>query len=117
MKENNRKLKDPGSAITHFIAMLMAGFAAVPLLLKAAQRESSVYVVSLAIFIFSMMLLYAASTTYHSLDISEKVNKTLKKIDHAMISVMIAGSYTPVCLIVLKDKLGLIMLAMCGALH
>ena len=111
MKENNRKLKDPGSAITHFIAMLMAGFAAIPLLLKASQRESSVYVVSLGIFIFSMMLLYAASTTYHSLDISEKVNKTLKKIDHAMISVMIAGRYTPVCLIVLKDKLGLMMLA------
>lgn len=101
------KIKDPGSAITHFIGMLMAIFAATPLLIKAARDPDRIHVISLAIFIVSMILLYAASTTYHSLDLSEKVNRRLRKLDHMMIFVLIAGSYTPICLIVLDRPLGL----------
>ena len=92
-------IKDPGSAITHFIGMLMAIFAAIPLLIKAAHEPRSVYVVSLAIYAASLILLYAASTTYHTFDLSEKVNTILKKIDHMMIFILIAGSYTPICLL------------------
>lgn len=99
------KIKDPGSAITHFIAMLMALIAATPLLLKASY-DGRLHLVSLAVFIVSMVLLYGASTIYHTLDISPKVNKMLKKIDHMMIFILIAGTYTPVCLIVLGDKTG-----------
>ena len=62
--------KDPGSAITHFIGWLMAVFAAVPLILRAWTAPDSVYIISLAIFAVSMILLYAASTLYHSLDIN-----------------------------------------------
>ena len=104
-------LKDPGSAITHFIGMLMALFAATPLLIKAFHEPERIYIISLSIYAASLILLYAASTTYHSLDISEKVNKRLKKWDHMMISVLIAGSYTPICLIVLKGKTGIILLS------
>ncbi|MBQ8804155.1 MAG: hemolysin III family protein [Tyzzerella sp.] len=108
---NKRHLKDPWSAITHFIGMLMAIFAGIPLLIKAAQEPSKIYIVSLSIYLVSMILLYAASTIYHSLDISEKVNQNLKKFDHMMISVLIAGTYTPVCLITLKGTLGIVLLA------
>lgn len=104
-------IKEPGSAITHFIGMLMAIFAAVPLLIKAAHEPSRIYVISLAVYSASMILLYAASTTYHTFDISAKINTILKKWDHMMISVLIAGSYTPICLLVLKGKTGLILLA------
>lgn len=104
-------IKEPGSAITHFIGMLMAIFAAVPLLIKAAHEPSRIYVISLAVYSVSMILLYAASTTYHTFDISAKINTILKKWDHMMISVLIAGSYTPICLLVLKGKTGLILLA------
>ena len=62
------KLKDPGSAITHFIGMLMAMFAATPLILRAMRAPDTVHVISLSIFIVSMILLYAASTTYHTFD-------------------------------------------------
>ena len=103
--------KDPGSAITHFIGMIMAIFASVPLLIKAASEPSKVYVISLTIYALSLILLYAASTTYHSFDFSEKVNTILKKVDHMMIFVLIAGSYTPVCLLVLDKPTGYIMLA------
>ena len=106
-----KHLKDPGSAITHFIGMLMAIFAGIPLLIKAAQKPGPVYLFSLLIFFISMILLYAASTIYHSLDVSEKVNRRLKKLDHMMICVLIAGTYTPVCLLVLERKTGLLLLA------
>lgn len=104
-------IKDPGSAITHFIGMLMAIFAAVPLLLKAAHEPSRIYIISIAIYAASLILLYAASTTYHTFDKSKKMNTILKKIDHMMISVLIAGSYTPICLLVLKGRTGIILLS------
>lgn len=99
--------KDPGSAITHFIGMLMALFAATPLLIKAHRQPDPICTISLAIFIISMFLLYTASTLYHTFDLSENANRLLKKFDHMMIFVMIAGSYTPICLVVLGGKLGL----------
>ena len=105
------KIKDPGSAVTHFIGMLMAMFAAVPLLIKAAREPDRIHLIALAIFIVSMILLYAASTTYHTLDLSERTNKILKKIDHMMIFILIAGTYTPICLITLKGPVGYGLLA------
>lgn len=107
----NHYVKDPGSAITHFIGMLMAIFAAVPLIIKAAHEPSRIYLISIIIYAASLILLYAASTTYHTFNRSERVNTILKKIDHMMISVLIAGSYTPICLLVLKGRRGLILLA------
>ena len=106
------KIKDPGSAVTHFIGMLMAMFAAVPLLIKAAREPDRIHLIALAIFIVSMILLYAASTTYHTLDLSERTNKILKKIDHMMIFILIAGTYTPICLITLKGPGGYGLLAL-----
>ncbi len=100
------KPKDPGSAITHFIGMLMALFAATPLLIKAAREPDLMHIISLGTFIVSMVLLYAASTIYHTLNISEKTNKLLRKVDHMMIFILIAGTYTPICLIVLRGKVG-----------
>ena len=111
MNKQNRHIKDPGSAITHFIGMLMAIFAAIPLLIQASREQDSVYLISLTVYAVSMVLLYAASTTYHTFDISKKVNTILKKIDHMMIFVLIAGSYTPICLLVLGGRMGWILLA------
>ncbi|HIX59281.1 MAG TPA: hemolysin III family protein [Candidatus Blautia gallistercoris] len=100
------KLKDPGSAITHGIAFLLAVTGSIPLLVKAARSSDLLHVFALAVFILTMILLYAASTIYHSVDSTEKVNRRLRKFDHMMIFIMIAGSYTPVCLIALHNRLG-----------
>lgn len=105
------KIKDPGSAITHFIALIGACACAMPLIFRAFTHAGTVSAIASAIFIVSMILLYAASTAYHTFDISEKVNRILKKIDHMMISVLIAGSYTPVCLLVLEPETGIPLLA------
>ena len=112
---NHFKIKDPGSAITHFIGMLMAVFAATPLIIRALSAPDTVHVISLTIFIVSMILLYAASTTYHTFDLSPKVNMILKKLDHCMIFVLIAGSYTPVCLLALDRKQGIPLLVLVWA--
>ena len=65
----------------------------------------------MAVYAASLVLLYAASSAYHTFDGSKSVNTLLKKADHMMISVLIAGSYTPVCLLVLRGNTGLILLA------
>lgn len=112
LKSKLTKVKDPGSALTHFIAMILAIIAATPLLLKAEQDLGNTHVSALAIFILSMIGLYAASTIYHTLDISPKVNQLLRKIDHMMIFILIAGTYTPICMIVLGDRTGWTMLTL-----
>lgn len=106
-----KKIKDPGSAITHLIGMLMATLSATPLLIKAARKPDRIHVISLAIFIISMILLYLASTIYHTFDVSEKTNRILKKIDHMMIFILIAGTYTPICLIVIGGSSGILLLS------
>jgi hemolysin III len=106
------KAKDPGSAITHFIGSLMAILAATPLLIKAASQPDYVHMLSLGVFILSMILLYVASTVYHTFGRSIKVHKRLKKFDHMMIYVLIAGTYTPICVIALGGTIGYGLLAL-----
>ncbi len=110
------KLKDPGSAITHGIAMLLAIAGAMPLLFKAARGTDTLHITALSIFILTMILLYAASTIYHSIDSTEKVNRRLRKMDHMMIFIMIAGSYTPICLIALHNRTGYVLCALVWAI-
>lgn len=105
-------IREPGSAITHFIAMMMAVFAAVPLLVKAGVQSGQESFLAMAIFMGSMILLYGASATYHSVDLTGKSLRIFRKLDHMMIFVLIAGSYTPICLIVLGGKLGYTLLAL-----
>lgn len=105
-------IKDPGSAITHFIGMILAALASTPLLVLAAHHNGGHAVPALAVFALSMILLYGASTVYHTLNISENINRILRKVDHMMIFILIAGSYTPVCVIPLRDSVGYPLLAL-----
>lgn len=108
-KGKSLRLKDPGSAITHFIAVVMAVFATPPLLIKAFEMPGSTHGISMTLFMLGVILLYTASTVYHSLDLSEQANVRLRKIDHTMIYVLIAGSYSPICLVALGNKTGIIL--------
>ena len=105
----NIKIKDPWSALTHFIGMILALFATAPLLVKAAFSGEIMHVYAMAVFMISMILLYAASATYHAFGIGDQLYIILKKIDHMMIPVLIAGTYTPICLITLCDGIGPIL--------
>lgn len=99
-------IREPGSAITHFIGMMFALLASVPLLLKAALDAGRTGIISMAVFMTSMILLYTASTLYHSVNLNGRKLRIFRKIDHMMIFVLIAGSYTPVCMLVLEPVSG-----------
>ena len=107
-------IREPGSAITHFVGMMMAVFAAVPLLVKAGSSSigGGPHFIAMAIFISSMIFLYGASAAYHSVNLTGRSLRIFQKLDHMMIFVLIAGSYTPVCLIVLGGDLGYSLLAL-----
>ncbi|MDO4475739.1 MAG: hemolysin III family protein [Lachnospiraceae bacterium] len=96
------KAKDPISALTHFIGFLLAIFAMPLLLIRAALAGAGLApLISLSVFILSAAMLYGASAAYHTFDISDKANLVLRRLDHMMIFILIAGSYTPVCTIAL----------------
>ena len=105
-------IREPGSALTHFVAMMMAVFASMPLLLKTGLTSGSRNMAAMMVFMLSMILLYGASTMYHSVNLSGSKLKIFKKLDHMMIFVLIAGTYTPVCLIILGGKTGYSLLAL-----
>ena len=107
----NITIREPGSALTHFIAMLLALCAAVPLLVRAAVHSGVKSLTAMTVFMISMVLLYAASTIYHSVNCSGRILRIFRKMDHMMIFVLIAGTYTPVCLLTLPKPSGLMLLA------
>lgn len=99
------RVRDPMSTLTHFIGFLAAIFATPPLLIHAAQSHATLTeLVSLSIFMMSMILLYGASSAYHAFALSERGTRKLKKLDHTMIFFLIAGSYTPVCTVTLGQQ-------------
>ena len=99
------------NALTHLIALIGIIPFMVYLVYKSYFVGGIYYVISFLIFALSIIGLYTASTIYHMLNVKESTICTLKKIDHMMIFILIAGTYTPVCLIVLKGALGYSILA------
>ena len=104
-------IREPGSAFTHLFAMLLALIASTPLLVKTASDVSGQKFASMCVFAASMVLLYASSATYHSVNLTGERLKIFRKIDHMMIFALIAGTYTPICLITLGGTLGLTLLS------
>jgi hemolysin III len=107
-----RHFREPGSAITHLVGANLTLIGAFPLLHHVCKSGDSLSVFSMIVFLTSMFALYTASTLYHSRIGSTLQIMPLKKLDHCMISVLIAGTYTPVCLIPLRGRSGLILLAL-----
>lgn len=95
------KAMDPISCLTHFVGAILSLFALIIMLLIAIyNHESSLTILGISIFGISSIALYSASSLYHYYDVvrNSKIKLTLRKLDHAMIYVLIAGTYTPICL-------------------
>lgn len=93
----------PWSAITHGIGAVLAVLGALLLLLRA---HTSLQLVAFTIYGASMIALYTASTLYHCLRTGIPARRRLRKLDHCSICLLIAGSYTPICLLVLGESCG-----------
>lgn len=97
----------PWSAITHGVGAALAVLATAALLIGTVQNGGDLWkLVSFAIYGVSMTGLYSASTLYHCVNTSVAGRVALRKYDHASIYFLIAGSYTPVCLIALRGPWG-----------
>lgn len=93
------------NVISHLIGLVLSVTALVLLIVYSVNYGSSKHIVSFAIFGTSMIVLYAASTAYHYSK-NPKWRNRLNILDHAAIYVLIAGTYTPFALVVLKGWVG-----------
>ncbi|MGK9065132.1 PAQR family membrane homeostasis protein TrhA [Stutzerimonas chloritidismutans] len=92
------------NAWTHLAGGVLALIGTVWLLVLAAQDGDPTKIVSMAIYGFTLVLLYSTSTLYHSVRGRAKV--VMQKLDHLSIYLLIAGSYTPFCLVTLRGSWG-----------
>jgi hemolysin III len=111
MVESTRKqirIKDPFCGVSHGIGAALSLAALVILLIVAAGRTW--HTISFAVYGTTLILLYSASCLYHSLMVEEPHVERLKRFDHIGIFLLIAGTYTPVCLVSLRGTVGWWML-------
>lgn len=100
------KVKDPISALTHFIGFLAVIPIFIMLMLRAKAEASELHMIGFAVFGISLLMLYGASTIYHTFELPPEKTNLLRRIDHMMIFVLIAGTYTPICLVSLHGTWG-----------
>jgi len=100
------KLREPLNALTHATGILLSLVGLVWLLIEAARSHSGLHLAGALVFGLSLIALYTASTLYHGLPVSPKMVQILRRVDHTMIYVLIAGTYTPICLVTLKGSMG-----------
>ncbi len=95
------------NAVTHGVAALMS-IAGLAILVgfAVAYSGSPTVITAVSVFGASMIFLYVASTLYHAIP-NPKAKQILQRLDHSMIFVLIAGSYTPFCLVTLKGVTGI----------
>lgn len=101
----------PWSAITHGLGAVLALVGAAALLIRSAALGKWLLFGLFAVYGLSMVGLYTASTLYHCLNVSVPGRLALRKYDHCSIYLLIAGSYTPLCLTALRDSGGVPLLA------
>ena len=104
------KLKDPVSGITHLVGAVLSVIALIFMIYHSISANSIASIIASVVFGLSLILLYSASASYHLINVSERVTAVLRRIDHMMIFVLIAGTYTPICLITLAGRTGNIIL-------
>ena len=115
-----RRLREPVSGITHLVGGVLGGIGLAVLLEAAGRTGRADQLVAFTIFGLSLVVLYTASALYHLLPLSPAGVARLRRVDHMAIFILIAGTYTPFCLLALDDGwraglLGLIWgLALCG---
>lgn len=90
-----KKLREPVNGLTHFFAAIAAAVGLIALIIMG--WDSLVKEVSLSIYGISLILLFAASATYHMVKAGPKIIAVLRKLDHSAIYLLIAGTYTPFC--------------------
>lgn len=101
----------PWSAITHAAGILLAVVGTVFLLCKVIPEHSGPQIAAFVVYSVTLIVLYTASTLYHSVNTSVRGRIALRKTDHMAVNLLIAGTYTPLCMTILNGTVGYILLA------
>jgi hemolysin III len=102
------RIREPVNGASHLVGLLLASAGTV-LLLRMAKGPWQV--AAFSVYGATLILLYAASTLYHLLPVSDRPLRALRTLDHIAIYFLIAGTYTPIALITLHSPLGWALLA------
>ena len=108
MLDSGMRIREPVNGATHLIGLLLAGAGTI-LLLRMAQGPSEL--VAFGVYGATLILLFGASTLYHTLTVPDRPGRALRTLDHIAIYFLIAGTYTPVALVTLRGPLGWTLLA------
>lgn len=112
----NKYIREPVNSLTHLAGAVLSVIAMILMLYKGVEKGiGPVGIVSLVAFGLSMIALYTTSGIYHLVIAKDKVLLRLKKLDHSMIFVLIAGSYTPILAFVAQGRERVIMLTVIWA--
>lgn len=106
------KLRDPISSLTHMVGAILAIPILISLVYLSLEYATPWHALGFFVFGVSLFLLYAASATYHAVHAKESTIQFLRRIDHMMIFVLIAGTYTPICLVMLHGTVGIALLTL-----
>lgn len=96
------------NTLTHLGGALLAFGASIPLLARALDASGRLGFFSTAVYAVSLILMYACSTAYHAS--SGALKAALRRFDHLSIYLLIAGSYTPFCMLMLTGSSGWVLL-------
>jgi len=96
--------KEPVNSYSHLLGVLLSIVGLVALVVHSAGNTW--HLVGFSVYGGSLVLLYSASTIYHWLALSSRGEDLLRRFDHAAIFILIAGTYTPICLVTLRGGWG-----------
>ncbi|PFO08998.1 hemolysin [Bacillus sp. AFS076308] len=109
-------IREPINGLTHLAGAVLSFVGLLMMVIKASMTTPTpLAITAVIIFGVSMILLYSASATYHMVIARDKVIAFLRRLDHSMIFVLIAGTYTPFCFISLNGKTGAILFSIISA--
>lgn len=96
------------NAVTHGFGVLLGIFALVISAVKGAKSQNGIYIVSMMIYGVSTIILYTNSMFYHAFK-KGRAKNVFERLDHLSIYILIAGSYTPICLIAIGGIKGIVI--------
>ncbi|MBF0573473.1 MAG: hemolysin III family protein, partial [Desulfamplus sp.] len=99
-------LREPFNALSHIAGAIASLVGLILMIVFASLNADKWHIISFSIFGATLFMMYTASSLYHSIKLSEKGVATMRRIDHVMIFLLIAGTYTPFCLVPLRGAWG-----------
>lgn len=113
----NTFIREPVNGLTHLAGAILSFVGLLAMVVKVSMEGAApLELMAVIIFGLSLILLYSASATYHMVMAKDKVIAFFRKMDHSMIYILIAGTYTPFCLIALNGSTGWTLFGIVSAL-